>query len=154
MTKKVIVAIEFVVCVLAIVIISVFGLNPETWRDFVPVNSLTITNQSNEAAGITVTKETVNGREVVYAKIPRGTRTYKINWVIGPENATIPEISFTSAEINANIISIDDTGLVSFLTTGTQGATIVLSTTDGTNRRATIIITFDIGSEGGDIPLP
>lgn len=154
MTKKVIVAIEFVVCVLAIVIISVFGLNPETWRDFVPASSLTITNESNAQTGITVTRETVNGREIVYAKIPRGMRTYQIYWVIGPENATIQQISFTSAEINANIISVDDTGLVSFLTTGTQGATVVLSTTDGTNRRATIVITFDIGSDGGDIPLP
>ena len=65
MTKKAIVAIEFVAILLAIVIISVFGLNPETWRNDVPVNSLVITNQSNAAQGITITRQTVNGREVV-----------------------------------------------------------------------------------------
>ena len=121
MTKKAIVAIEFVAILLAIVIISVFGLNPETWRNDVPVNSLVITNQSNAAQGITITRQTVNGREVVYAKIQRGTKEFQITWEILPENATNKRISFTSAEINANIISVNDTGLVSFLTTSNQG---------------------------------
>ena len=56
-------------------------------------------------------------------------------------------------EINANIISVNDTGLVSFLTTSNQGASIMLSTTDGTNRRAEIVITFTTGGSGGDIEL-
>ena len=153
MTKKAIVAIEFVAILLAIVIISVFGLNPETWRNDVPVNSLGITNQSNAAQGITITRQTVNGREVVYAKIQRGTKEFQITWEILPENATNKRISFTSAEINANIISVNDTGLVSFLTTSNQGASIMLSTTDGTNRRAEIVITFTTGGSGGDIEL-
>ena len=104
MTKKAIVAIEFVAILLAIVIISVFGLNPETWRDDVPVNSLVITNESNEAQGITVKRQTQNGREIVYAQIPQALREFQITWEILPENATNKQISFTSAEINANII--------------------------------------------------
>ncbi|MBQ7977418.1 MAG: hypothetical protein IJ301_02310 [Clostridia bacterium] len=154
MTKKAVVAIEVVVCLLAVVIISIFGINPEAWRDDIPAQSLVITNQSDPVREIDVTRSTdTNGREVVNVKLPSSIREYQIEWEISPENVTVTQISFTSAQIGGNIISISDTGLVNFLTNSNEGATIMLKTTDGTNRIAQMIITFKASSSGGDIEL-
>lgn len=153
MTKKAVVAIEVVVCLLAVVIISIFGINPEAWREDIPADSLTITNESDAVSGVEVTKTIENGKQVVRAKLPASMREYQITWEILPENVTNTKISFTSSQINDNIISISETGLVTFLTSGNTGASILLKTTDGTNRQAQMIITFKASSEGGDIEL-
>lgn len=153
MTKKAVIAIEVVVCLLAVVIISIFGINPEAWREEIPADSLTITNETDTTTGVEVTRKTENGKVVVYAMLPQTMREYQITWQILPENVTNTRISFTSSKINDNIISISDTGLVTFLTGSNTGASILLKTTDGTNRQAQIVITFKANSEGGDIEL-
>lgn len=153
MSKKTVVIIEFIVCVLAIIVISIFGLAPDTWRRDVPATKLEVVNVSDPAKDIEVTHTTKNGRDVVNIKLPRTVLEYKLLWKISPEDATNTQIRFTSSAINDKIISVSEEGVVKFLTNKFVGVSIVLQTTDGTNLRVDVSITFQVDEQGGDIEL-
>lgn len=127
MNKKIIILIEIVICIAAIVVISIFGNIPEMWRDFEYASSIQFSVKNVE--------------------LPRGTTTYQLEWTIGPENATIQEVRFSSAQEH---VIISETGLVTF--TKEQGATIQVFTTDGSYLSDSINITFKAPG-GGTIVL-
>ncbi len=120
MSKKIIVLIEFVVCVLAVVIVSVFGNNPETWRDF------------KQASEISV--------EVPSVRLEADADSYQLVWKIGPEDVTVKEVTFSSQGILRNYITIDESGLVTFLEK--KMVTIIIRTTDGSNLSVSVDISF------------
>lgn len=153
MSKKTVVIIEFVVCALAIIVISIFGLAPDTWRREVPATNFEVVNVSDESKGIEVTRTNKNGIEIVNIRLPRTVSEYKLLWKISPEDATNTQIRFTSSAISDKLISISEDGVVKFLTNTFVGVSIVLQTTDGTNLRVDVSITFKSDESGGDIEL-
>ncbi len=127
MNKKVIILIEIIICITAIVIISIFGNIPEMWRDFEYASSLNFTVKNVE--------------------LLQNETSYQLEWTLGPENATIKAVRFTTDQKH---VTVSPEGLVTF--SKNQGATIIILTTDGSNLKDSINITFKAPG-GGTIPL-
>ena len=136
MSKKIIILIQLVVCVSAVVIISFFGRNPEIWRDF----------QYCESIHFTINGERVeSGTEV---ELEHGTKTYQLEWVILPDEATMKDVVFICESDN---VSVNESGLVEFLTDD-EGATIIIKTKDESNLSSEITLTIK-PDHGGELPL-
>ena len=58
MSKKIIVLIEIIVCIMAIVVVSLFGLQAENWRDMVYATSIEFYEDD-----ITMVESVYNGKE-------------------------------------------------------------------------------------------
>ena len=154
MTRKIIILLEIIFCVLAVVIISVVGNNPETWRDYQPVTSLEFVNSStqtnpfetDETGDKTVTIEW--GSEVAEIE-------YQLSWEILPTNATITEIELTLSIQDVTIVSVSEDGLITFKSRTAllnNGCSITIKTVDITNKTDTLY--FDFTADGGGVILP
>lgn len=136
MSKKLIVLIQLVVCVAAVVIISLYGRNPEMWKDF----------QYVEEIYFIVNDERVqDGYELELAS---GTTTYQLVWFVGPDNATIKEVRFESS--NPDKVAVNENGQVTF--SSDEGAVIYMYTTDNSLLNAHINLTIKPAG-GGVLPL-
>jgi len=142
MSKVLIFFIEAVTIVASVVIISIFGINPEISGNTIYVNSVNFT------CGELVDQ---NGTMVRQAKLPAGTNEYQLTWLINPTNATYPDIRFTCV---SNYVTISSEGRVTFaFPSGAEtGVIIKVLTTDGSGLSDTITILFDSGGSG-DIEL-
>lgn len=135
MSKKMIILIQLAVCVIAIIVISLYGRNPENWRDFNYCESLYFLVDDSRVP---------RGYEI---ELENDTETYQLIWFVGPENATIKTVRFLS--YNENVL-VDENGLVTFLSD--EGATIYIYTTDNSLLSSEIMFSFLL-SEGGDLPF-
>lgn len=139
MSKKFIILIQLVVCVIAVVMISLYGRNPEMWKDFEYCEVIYFLYDSARVE---------SGTEI---EIPRaeegGTLTYQLEWYVGPEDASVKEVRFHS---NSSNVVVDENGLVTFLSD--EGATIYIFTTDNSLLSANIKLTIGLPG-GGELPF-
>jgi len=143
MSKVLVFFIEAITIVASVVIISIFGINPELSGNTIYINSINFT------CGEMVNQD---GNMVRQLKLPSGTTEYQLTWTISPTNATYPdEIRFTCYN---NYVTITSEGRVTFaFPSGTEtGVIIKVLTTDGSGLSDTITILFDSGGSG-DIEL-
>lgn len=136
MSKKLIVLIQLVVCVAAVVIISLYGRNPEMWKDF----------QYVEEIYFLVNEERVqNGYEL---ELDNGTQEYQLTWYVGPSDATFKSVRFESS--NPDKVAVNENGQVTF--SSDEGAVIYVYTTDNSLLNAYINLTIKPAG-GGVLPL-
>ncbi len=130
MNKKVVIIITLVECILAVLLISIFGQ---------AIYSVHI----KDVAEIHFVDE--NGRryeddEIVEITLTDDKLTYQLNWVVLPEDAANKGVTFT---LSRDIAIVSGTGVITFFDEGS--VTIIMSTNDG--RRITdslmIVATFD-----------
>jgi len=136
MSKKLIIFIQLVVCLAAVIIISLYGRNPELWKDYQLVEDIYFTYEDEEV---------VNGYEI---ELEYGTTNFQLTWVIAPEDATIKTVRFYTD--NTNVI-VDEEGYVTFSTD--EGAAVYMSTTDNSLKTIYIQLTILPSNNGGEIPL-
>ena len=136
MSKKVLILIQIAVVVVAVIIISLYGRNPETWKDF---------NYCEEVYFLVDGEKVANDYEL---ELDDGTDSYQLVWYVGPEKATIKDVRFSSDNSN---VSVNEEGLLSFLSEN-EGAVITIFTTDNSLISRRIIISFGPPS-GGELPL-
>jgi len=148
MTKKIIILLEIVFCILAVVIISVIGNNPETWRDFQSISSIEFVNGTEETNPFTVDAETGEKTVTISWASNVAELEYQVYWKILPENATITEIELTSSIQDATIVNVSDSGLVTFKSRTVlinNGFSITIKTTDKTEKTDTLYFVFTTG---------
>ncbi|NCB48061.1 MAG: hypothetical protein EOM55_00300 [Clostridia bacterium] len=136
MSKKVLILIQIAVVVIAVIIISLYGRNPENWKDF---------NYCEEVYFLVDGEKVANDYEL---ELQDGTITYQLVWYVGPENSTIKTVRFSSDNSN---VSVGEGGLLTFLMAN-EGAVITIFTTDNSLLSRRIIISFGPPS-GGQLPL-
>jgi len=142
MSKVLVFFIEAITIVASVVIISIFGINPELSGNTIYMNSINFT------CGEMVNQD---GTMVRQLKLPTGTTEYQLTWTISPTNATYPYIRFTCLN---NYVTINNEGRVTFaFPSGAEtGVIIKVLTQDGSGLSDTITILFDSGGSG-DIEL-
>ena len=148
MTKKIIILLEIVFCVLAVVIISVVGNNPETWRDFQPVSSIQFVNGTSETNEFEVDEETGEKTVTITWASSVVELQYQVYWEILPENATTTEIELTPSIEDVNIVTVSDDGNIVFKSRSTllsSGFSITIKTTDKTEKTDTLYFVFKTG---------
>lgn len=136
MSKKLIIFIQLVVCIAAVIIISLYGRNPELWKDY----------QLVEHIYFTIEGEVVeNAFEL---ELDYGTTNFQLTWLIEPDDATIKSVRFYTN--NPNVI-VDNEGYVTFTTD--EGAAIYISAEDNSLKTVYIQLTLKPFEEGGQLPL-
>lgn len=136
MSKKLIIFIQLVVCVAAVIIISLYGRNPELWKDYELVENVYFT---------------VNGEVVENAyeiEFDYGTTNYQLTWIIEPDNATIRDVRFYTD--NSSVI-VNEEGYVTFTTDG--GGAVYMSALDNSLKTVYILLTIKPFDNGGELPL-
>ena len=127
--KKSVIILIAVIYVAAIAVVSFFGLKPDSRVEKVYVDSVKITNTE----GIQY-KE--NGdKYVVIRPDENGELKYKIEYEVGPDNATDKTVSFTY-DTSVTYVSVDEeTGVVTFdmnaMTRNSGAIIITITSTDG-----------------------
>lgn len=157
MNKKIIVLIEIVVCIMAIVVVSLFGLQAENWRDMVYVTSIEFYEDD-----ITLVDEQYNGKDGVQLQInlDEDTVSYQIKYRVNPSNASNGHVEFSFSggerQENGTVTDGDCTitadGLLYFKNGKVYNVNIIAGSTDGSNKFATLRIRKITGS-GGVLPL-
>ena len=133
MSKKIIILIEFVVCFIATIMISIFGINPENWRDYKYTEYLNFTETN--------------------IQLEADDDSCEISWEIGPYDATIKTISFIYDKNICNISEIDYNNCKAIVTFVQKiGVTITGRTQDGKKNTSRINITFS-NSGSGNVEL-
>ncbi|MEG1710705.1 MAG: hypothetical protein RR054_05030 [Clostridia bacterium] len=158
MSKKLIVIIEIFVCAMAIIVISLFGLNPENWRDNVFASSIefyeddaTIVNKDFDGTG----------NKKLQIELDKNTPTYQLKWRINPTNTSNTKVYFEfsggivqpNGSVTNGKITVTKTGLVVFEKGKVLGVTITVCVSDGTGCKDSVFIVEDMGDGTGDLPL-
>ena len=139
MSKKWIVLIEILTCVVGVVIVSIFGLLPEFTNDTVYTESVTFT------CAYTLTQD---GRKLVTLERPldNNPKVFQLEWEVTPENATDKSVTFISSD--PSVATVSETGFVQFLRM--QGIVrITVQTNDDAKRTDTIYIEVPASTDGG-----
>ena len=130
MSKKIVLIVVLIECILAVLLISLFGQaiyssSPKLVNEvyFTYENGEKIADDQHLEVFLTDTK-----------------RDYQLFWVVDPENAHNTKVEFTSSDPNSVIV--DASGRVTFRRT-VLSVTITVSTLDGGNKRDVIILTVN-----------
>ena len=139
MSKKWIVLIEILTCVVGVVIVSIFGLLPEFTNDTV------YTESAASTCDYTLTED---GRKLVTLERPldNNPKVFQLEWEVTPENATDKSVTFISSD--PSVATVSETGFVQFLRM--QGIVrITVQTNDDAKRTDTIYIEVPASTDGG-----
>ena len=107
MNKKIVVMILFVFCLIATILISVFGKLPED-ASRTPVESIEFIDPTTEDGKCKLTSDGDKLIEVIF-----GTTEYQLNYKINPDFATEQDVKFVIVN-GADYATVSDTGLVTF----------------------------------------
>lgn len=139
MSKKWIVLIEILTCVVGVVIVSIFGLLPEFTNDTVFTESVAFT------CDYTLTED---GRKLVTLERPldNNPKVFQLEWEVYPENATDKSVVFLSSDPETATVS--ETGFVQFLKMSGI-VRITVQTKDDAKRVDIIYIEVPASTDGG-----
>ena len=134
MNKKTVSLILTVCCLLLIIVISVLGKVPDD-ASKVHVESIEFVDSSTEDG-----KCMVNDENKKIIKIPVGTTTYQLEYVLNPAEPTEKDVYFFIMG-DSEIATVDENGLVTFHKETTITVKIVSNYTD--NKMDFVILEFD-----------
>ena len=121
--KKSVVILIAVIYLMAVVLVSFFGIQAELLEETVYVNKIEIINKDTTYATDGVTKTVdifFNGKE---------TAEYQLQWRVSPTNASNNKVFF-DYDKTRTFVTVDENGLVTFTRPGV--ITITLTPQDGT----------------------
>ena len=134
MNKKTVSLILTVCCLLLIIVISVLGKVPDD-SSKIHVESIEFVDSSTEDG-----KCMVNDENKKIIKIPVGTTTYQLEYVLNPAEPTEKDVYFFIMG-DSEIATVDENGLVTFHKETTITVKIVSNYTD--NKMDFVILEFD-----------
>ena len=156
MSKKIVVLIELVVCVAAVLFVSLFGIVAESWRgDKYVVLVQFVDDEGNYAIVETMydkndavtTDENLCVRKQKTIELEPNKTTLQLKWIVETKDSTRPEVAF---ETNQNSVTVSKDGLVENIT---KRVVVTISSTDGTNLRDSVLIVPNTSTSGGTIVL-
>ena len=121
--KKSVVILIAVIYVMAVVLVSFFGIQAELLEETIYVKGIEIINKDTDLADDGVTKTVdiyFNGKE---------TAGYQIQWRVTPTNASNQKV-FLNYDTTKTFVTVDENGQVTFTRPGV--ITITLTPQDGT----------------------
>lgn len=131
MRKSVVILIG-VIYGLSIIVVTLFGLNFQTFNDITYVTQVSIIEPD--------AKYNNSGlKYIMLVPDEDGKREYQIRWEVTPDNATNKSVSF-DYDTTKSFVSVDQNGLVTFTEPGF--ITVTVHATDGTSYSDEIRIYF------------
>ena len=129
MSKKIVFIVVLIECILAVLLISVFGqaiydASPK------PVSDVYFTYENGDK---------IEDGVRLNVELRGGNISYQLHWTVEPENAENSSVRFTSSK--PNDVSVDENGLVTFFKV--VDVTIIVSALDGSNKTDSIVLLPD-----------
>ena len=129
--KKSVVIIIALIYLVAIALVSFFGLQFKVFEQIIPVERIEILNEG-------LKENATWGKYVVIQKNAEGEWKYQIDYRVYPDDATDTRVSFSYDSQAHPGVSIDETGVVTFTTSDMVKVKII--SMDGGNVETTITI--------------
>ena len=127
MSKKIVFLIVLIECILAVLLIGVFGGAIFSAINKKPVTDLYFMDKD----GVKI-EDNIN----LEVELTDSQRDVQLYWVVVPDDASEQKVSFTSSKPDVAIVS--ESGLVTFFED--ESVTITVQALDGSNKTDTIII--------------
>ena len=134
MSKKIVVIVVLVECILAVLLISFFGQEIYNAKNNVKTTEIYFINEQGER---------LQNDAIVEVELSDSALSYQLHWVAKPKNVSNKKVVFVSD--NEDVV-VDSYGLVTFFEEST--VLITIKTADGSNKTATIILTPKRNTEG------
>lgn len=134
MSKKIVVIVVLVECILAVLLISFFGQEIYNAKNNVKTTEIYFTNEEGER---------LQDNAVIEVELSDSALSYQLHWVAKPKNISNKKVVFVSD--NEDVV-VDSYGLVTFFEEST--VLITVKSADGSNKTATIILTPKRNTEG------
>lgn len=158
MSKKVIVLIEILVCVGAIVLVSIFGNVAESWRTQIYAESVEFVDQMSSPMMIVMydknNQKTLDNnlcvRKTKTIQLDSGQTSIQLKWRVIPESTTNKSVNFYCDKIH---VKISETGLVENITASGGGVVVRIEAQDGSGVKDVVTIKPHINTSGGIIDL-
>ena len=138
MNKKIVVLILFIFCLIATILISVYGKVPED-SSRTPVESIEFIDPTTDDGEC---KLNSSGEKII--EIETGTTEYQLNYKINPDYATEQNVTFVIIN-GAEFATISETGLITF--TSEYSITVRIYSNFYDNKTDVVIIDF-VGEKG------
>ena len=133
MNKKIVVLFLFIFCLVATILISVYGKMPED-SSRTPVESIEFVDPTTDDGECKLTSD---GNKII--EIETGTTEYQLNYRINPDYATEKNVTFVIIN-GAEFATISETGLITF--TSEYSITIRIYSNFYDNKTDVVIIDF------------
>ncbi len=130
--KKLVIVLIGIIYVIAIAVVSFFGLKIETFNQTVYVTNIECTNENLKVAS-DGTKYIVTN----FVKNEENPTTVQLQWHVYPDDATRKIVKFIYDE-NTTVATVNEFGTVIFNKKGT--ITVYIKSTDGSNKQEVIKI--------------
>ncbi len=128
MNKKTLILVVLVECILAILLISIFGK---------AIESLYQKTLCTEIYFVDENGERIEENALIKVDVNDANLDYQLKWVVLPDDASNKDVSFTASPSKYAVI--DRYGKLTFLQENVS-ITVVISATDGSGKQATIRI--------------
>lgn len=139
MNKKIVIMLTAVICVVSVVLISIFGQVPN-FQTNVLVKSITIEGYLDKNGNVIPCEKNNSGEDIIWLdKIEAGETTIVLKWKINPENASNPDVYFTTGIDDGSIV-VSDQGIVTFYTSTRTNCVVTIKAQDGSLVSARVII--------------
>ena len=139
MNKKIVVMLTALLCVLSVIMVSIFGQIPNFDMN-VLVEEITIDGYIDSTGVLQPCETNEKGEKFISLEsIEPGETVIVLEWTVNPKNASNPDIYFNT-DAKDGVISISDQGIISFYSTEFSKIRITILPKDGSPAYAMVTI--------------
>ncbi|MBR2303481.1 MAG: hypothetical protein IKA42_06745 [Clostridia bacterium] len=149
MNKKTIIMLTAIICVVSIILVSIFGQVPN-FQTNVLVKTISIEGYLDKNGNIIPCEKNNAGEDIIWLdKIEAGETSIVLKWKINPNNASNPDVYFSTG-IDDDSIVVSDQGIVTFYTSTRTNCVVTIKAKDGSLVFARVIIMKRVSNNSPD----
>ncbi|MBR2029835.1 MAG: hypothetical protein IJ999_02905 [Clostridia bacterium] len=149
MNKKTIIMLTAIICVVSIILVSIFGQVPN-FQTNVLVKTISIEGYLDKNGNIIPCEKNNAGEDIIWLdKIEAGETSIVLKWKINPNNASNPDVYFSTG-IDDDSIVVSDQGIVTFYTSTRTNCVVTIKAKDGSLVFARVIIMKRVSNDSPD----
>ena len=139
MNKKIVIMLTAIVCVVSVILVSIFGQVPN-FQTNVLVKEIIIEGYLDKNGNVIACEKNKSGENIIWLdKIEAGETTVVLKWSVSPENASNPDVYFSTGIDDGSIV-VSDQGIVTFYTSTRTNCIVTIKAKDGSLTSARVII--------------
>ena len=139
MNKKIVIMLTAVLCVVSVILVSLFGQVPN-FQTNVLVREITIEGYLDKEGNLLPCETNTKGENfIVLDNIEAGETSVILKWKVGPDNATDPDVSFKLSVEDGSVV-VSSQGIVTFYSADVRKVAVYILPKDGGPASAKVTI--------------
>lgn len=151
MNKKTVIMLTAIVCVVSVILVSIFGQVPN-FQTNVLTKQITVQGYLDKNGKLIPCEKNKAGENIIWLeKIDPGETTIILRWGVYPDNATNPDVYFSTGVDDGSVV-VSDQGIITFYSASRTNCIVTIKAKDGGLASTRVIImkkTSDDDSSGG-----